>query len=330
MTEQKKITAILYGVSSIGTSIAELAIKKRVEVVAAYDSDEKKQGVDLGKFLGIGRELGVKIQNNIEKVYADVAIHCTGSHISIAFPEITELLRLGYNVISTCEELVYPINENYTIAAEIDKTAIKNNVSVLATGANPGFILDIIPIFLSLACHDVKKVTAKSTVDPLMRSFEFQQKSGAGLTKEEFRERLESGDIKSPGLSESIAMIANSLGIEIDKIKERIEPVIAELEIVTDEITIAKGHISGKEQTAIAYLNGEERIVLSLRVVVNVREPCDEIIIEGTPNINVRIIDGLHVETATAGILVNMLPKIVDSKPGLRYMNEFVPHLHMS
>lgn len=326
MAEQNKIRAVIFGLGPMGIGISELLIKRGIEIVYAFDYDEKKIGIDLGRFLGLGKDLGVKISDQMEKIDADIVIHSTTPLLDIAKDEIIGLLKQGYNVISTCEELVYPINENYTIAEEIDRVAQKNNVSVIATGSNPGFILDTLPIFLSLACHEINKIIAVSIVDPLTRNFDFQKKSGAGLTIEEFKERLLSGEIKHPGLSESIAMIANSLGIKIDKIKEKIEPIITDVEIITDEMVVPKGFVCGKEQIASALMDNEEKIVLVMKAIVNTRDPCEEIVVEGTPSINLKIIGGLHGDSATSGIVVNLIERIIGARPGLRYMNELIPH----
>lgn len=54
------------------------------------------------------------------------------------FPKIKTVLEKKINVVTTAEEMACPQAQNPELAAEIDKIAKENGVSVLGTGINPG------------------------------------------------------------------------------------------------------------------------------------------------------------------------------------------------
>mgnify|MGYP000872149448 CR=1 FL=1 len=59
------------------------------------------------------------------------------------------------DVITTAEEMCYPKVLDPEISEEMDRIAKENRVSILGTGANPGFIMDLIVIALTGVCNKV-------------------------------------------------------------------------------------------------------------------------------------------------------------------------------
>ena len=85
-------------------------------------------------------------------------------------------------------------------------------MSVLGTGVNPGYLMDIYPIMLTAICREVTKVTVLRYQDATHRRLPFQEKIGTGLTREQFEEERRAGRLRHVGLTESIHMIAARLG----------------------------------------------------------------------------------------------------------------------
>ncbi len=226
-----KIRIIQYGVGPIGAAIVRLMLQKpQLQIVGAIDVDPAKVGQDLGVTVGCGRELGVKISNDADAVLAggaDVAVHTTSSYLHQVSEQLKRCLNAGVGVVSTCEELAYPFRKHPQLSRELDRLAQQKRVAVLGTGVNPGFAMDKLALTLAAACQSVSQVRVRRIVDAARRRLPLQQKVGAGLTPEEFRALVAKGEIKHHGLPESTAMIADSLGIAVDDIRETIEPVIA-------------------------------------------------------------------------------------------------------
>ena len=71
----------------------------------------------------------------------DIVMLTTTSSLARTYDQLIQLLPYGVNVISSCEELSYPWLTSPELATKIDKLAKENNVAVLGTGVNPGFLM---------------------------------------------------------------------------------------------------------------------------------------------------------------------------------------------
>src|SRR5207253_2572678 len=77
--------------------------------------------------------------------------------------------------------------------------------------------------------------------DARIRRLPFQQKIGAGLTTEQFQKKVDDGSVRHVGLTESIAMIADSLGWTLDRIADDVQPKIAKVTISSEFLAAAPG-----------------------------------------------------------------------------------------
>jgi len=158
----------------------------------------------------------------------------------------------------------------------------------------------------------VRQVDAANRREPL------QKKIGAGTDPEEFRSQVAAGAIKHHGLPESVAMVADGLGFQVDDIIEKIEPVIAEERVVTDFVTVEAGQVAGVQQIAHALKDGKERIHMELKMYVGAGTSIDTIELQGVPNLSLTVPGGMHGDVATAAIAVNAIPVLLDANAGLR------------
>jgi 4-hydroxy-tetrahydrodipicolinate reductase len=171
-------------------------------------------------------------------------------------------------------------------------------------------------------CQKVERIRAVRVQDASPRRGPFQKKIGAGRTLEEFETLVASGTLKHVGLPESIAMIADGLGWELDDITESIEPVIATRQVKTDFVTVEPGQAAGVRQVGRGLRAGEELITLEFEAAVGGSESYDAVYITGTPNLEVVIKGGTHGDIATAAIAVNCIHRVVEARPGLLTMKD--------
>ncbi|TEU15924.1 MAG: dihydrodipicolinate reductase [Anaerolineales bacterium] len=321
-----KIRTIHYGLGSIGSGIARLVAQRAsLEIVGGIDVDEQKVGKDMGKVIGLGQTLGLRVSSNSAAVFsqteADVVLHSTGSYVEQVRPQLIEIIEAGLNVVSTCEELAYPQAQYPALAEELDTLARKHAVTLLGTGVNPGFAQDTIAIAASGVCQDVKHITVTRTVEAGERRLPLQKKVGAGLTVAEFEEKARKREIRHVGLEESATMVAHALGWQLDKVEETMEPVIAEKPLKTQFVEVKEGQVSGIHQVARGFKDDQELIVLHLYMHIGAENPGDSVVIEGTPDIELTI-KGIHGDLATAAMAVNAVPKVVNAPPGLMTMKD--------
>lgn len=323
----KKVRVVQFGCGPIGCSVTRYAWNRPdIEIVGAIDIDTSLVGRDLGEVAGIGDNLGVSISAEADAVLSqtkpDVVFLTTTSSLRAVHAEARECIEAGANVISTCEELAYPYSKEPQISADVDKEAKDKGVTVLATGVNPGFVMDAWPLFMTGICQQVNKIKAVRVQDASPRRATFQNKIGAGRTLEEFNTLVAAGTLKHIGLPESIAMIASGLGWELDKITESIEPVVARSRVETDFVVVEPGQAAGVRQVGRGSRARDELITLEFEAYVGAPESYDAVYITGTPNLEVVIRGGTPGDIATAAITVNCVHRVMDAPPGLLTMKD--------
>lgn len=327
---QNKIKVIQYGLGPIGNKITQYLSERPVfEIVGAIDIDPNKFNVDVGVLAGLTQPLGVTVTNNFkaltDKVDADIVVLTTTSSLEKLQPQVMEILSSGINIVSTCEELSYPWLTNPEIASEIDEKAKEYNVSVLGTGVNPGFLMDLLPIVMTGVCRDVEKVTIERIQDAQFRRIPFKKKIGASLTVEQFDQKVKEGTLRHVGLTESMHMIASKLGWKLDKTEDNINPVIANNRVETPGMVIEKGQVLGVEQLGYGYVNGEALLTLVFRAAIGQEDPRDRVIIKGSPDIDMKVDGGVNGDIATCAMIVNSIPVVINALPGLKTMADIQP-----
>ncbi len=320
MPNPSPIAVAQYGIGPIGAEIARLLLKKPwIKLVAAVDIDPEKIGKDLGEVIGLGHEVGVKVTADLQGK-PEVICHSTGSRLRDVRGQLKDLLGRGCHVVSTCEELSFPLDAE--IREELQKTARAFNVTLLGTGVNPGFVMDKLPLTITAVCQDVADVQIIRIQNASTRREPLQRKVGAGMTEAEFRAAVNSGKIKHMGLRESLMMVGNGLGADFDTVSdEAIEPIIADREIVTQYLRVAPGQVAGVHQTIFG--RGRINVSLELRMYVGAEAvSADRVIVRGIPDVEMEIKHGVHGDRATAAMVVNAIPRVVSARPGVLTMDD--------
>ena len=321
-----KIRVVQYGLGPIGNKITQYLLERDgVQIVGAIDSDPTKLNLDIGELAGSPVAYGVCVTDNpktlLSKVDADIVVLTTTSSLENIKSQIIEIVSFGINIVSTCEELSHPWLTNPEIADEIDVAAKMSDVSVLATGINPGFLMDFLPLAITGICRNVNKVTVERIQNAQFRRVPFQKKIGAGLTVEQFNDKVKEGTLRHVGLTESIHMIGHKIGWKLDKTEDIINPVIAIDKVTTADLTIEHGKVTGVSQIGRGYVENREVITLVFKAAIGEPNPHDRILIDGTPDIDMTIKDGINGDIATCAITVNAIPAVIKAPAGLRTMS---------
>ncbi len=320
------IRTIHAGLGPIGLQIVRASVDEQTsQPVAAVDINPELVGKRLGEVTDRQQLNAVAVEADLESTLrrvkaaggAEVLVLATGSKIPSIANQIMTAIEHGLNVVSTSEELNWPWLRHPELAEDIAKAARQYGVTVVGTGINPGFLLDLLPLLLCRPCQGIEKVTARRIVNVSLRRRQLQKKIGSGLTPEEYRALAAEGKVGHVGLGESAAMLAAGLGWEFDSVDESIEPVIAKEKTGTEYFDIEPGQVMGSHQVAqIASRNGKV-VELICRMTHGEPDPRDEVVIEGEPPVKMRIDHGIFGDTATAGCTVNIVRRVVAAGPGL-------------
>jgi hypothetical protein len=329
------IRVVQVGLGPIGQAcIPVILTKPGLALVGGVDIDPAKVGQDLGEVCGLDKKLGIAVRGDLEAALSDwhpqVVIHTTVSFLDRVEKQLEAIIRAGARVVSSTEELFYPFERDPAFCRRIDALAKEHGVAVVGTGVNPGFAMDVLPLCLSGVCTDVQRIKVTRLVDAGQRRLPLQKKVGAGISRQEFEERLATGHFGHIGLRESAQAVMAALGWPIERIEEDIQPVLAERRVETPFLVVEPGQVAGLHQVLRASSGGIERLVLELQMAVGTEGAYDGVEIAGDPPLSMRIEGGIFGDTATIGALVNAIPRIVAAKPGLRTMIELpVPHAYL-
>lgn len=322
----EKIRVILYGLGPIGSAVTKLVLKRpNLEIVGAVDIDPAKFGNDLGQVVNTGKPLGIIVESQLSKVLvktpADVVLHTTNSYFDLFKPQILEILNTGLDIVSTSEELSFPWLAHAEDALEIDTAAKNAGKTVLATGVNPGFLMDSLPLTLTAICQQVDHIEIRRAQNATSRRGPFQAKIGSGLTVEEFCRKMEAGRMGHVGLVESVGMIFHTLGKELARFETNVEPVIADAFIKTPFFEVEPGRVRGLKQVAYGYSPEGEFVSLIFIAALDNPEDQDTITITGKPNLVVTL-KGTNGDIATSAIAVNSIRRVREAVPGLVTMRD--------
>ena len=326
-----RIRVMVWGLGAMGGGIVRLAAAKpALHLVAGVDRDPAKIGMDLGEAVE-GRRLGVHVEEDpvqaLARAKPDVTVIATDSFLRVVAPQIESAVNAGSNVVCIAEEMAYPGAVDPAGTDRLDRLARQRGVTVLGTGINPGFVLDTLIIAMTGVCHEIKKIRAARINDLSPFGPTVMRTQGVGTTPEEFAAGLAAGTIVGHiGFRQSAAMIAAAVGWELERVEEVREPIISTVRRQTKYVAVEPGRVAGCRHLAYGYRRGE--LVLELehpQQVVPAAEGVetgDYISIEGTPGVSMAIRPEIPGGLGTIGVAVNMIPRIIEARPGLLTMKD--------
>jgi 4-hydroxy-tetrahydrodipicolinate reductase len=323
------IKVVQMGLGPIGNKATQYLLERRnLEIVGAIDLDPAKAGKDVAALAGLA-PIGVTVSSDMDRVLkgkkVDVVVLTTTSTMTGIMGQLTSLLPYGVNIVSSCEELSYPWVTQPDMAKQIDELAKKHQVSVLANGVNPGFLMDFLPLAMTGVCRTVRKITVERIQDATFRRIPFQKKIGAGCTQAQFQAKVKDKTLRHVGLTESLHMISARLGWKLDRTEDLISPILATHPVKMGQETIMAGQAVGVQQIGRGMVDGKEVITLFFRAAIGEPESRDRVIIDGEPSIDTCIKGGVNGDVATCAVLVNSIPTVVKARPGLRTMADIEP-----
>ncbi|HOV29311.1 MAG TPA: 2,4-diaminopentanoate dehydrogenase [Synergistales bacterium] len=332
----KPTKIVLWGVGAMGSGIARvIGQKAEMQVVGAIEADPRKVGLPLSDFTGVPEQENVPVSCSLEELpnsEPDLFIVATASRVKDVFQQVMAVLDRGLPVITTAEEMAYPWKAEPGLCAEMDKAAKEKGVAVLGTGINPGFVMDLLPVVLSAACTDVKRIRVTRVNDLSPFGPTVLREQGVGLTAEEFARKVEEGSLEGHvGFLQSIAMISDALGLGVDRIEQFKEPIVSSVRREEKGIVVNPGQVAGCSQTGIGYRKGEPVVELihpqQIHPHLEGVATGDTVELFGTPDIRLEIRPEIPGGTGTIALAVNSIPLVLKARPGLLTLLDLpLPH----
>lgn len=326
----KPIRVLQWGLGAMGSGMARLMLEKSgLQIVAAVDARPDYAGKDLGEVLKVDRKLDVTITSDpdsvLDKAKVDIVVIATTSWLTEQISDLKKIIKAGINCISIAEEMADAYAQSPELAAQLDALCKSNKVSILGTGVNPGFVLDLLVVVLTGGNHTVKRIEASRVNDLSPYGPTVMKSQGVGITPAAFMAGIEDGSIVGHvGFPESIHMISDALGLGVDRIEQMREPIISNVYRETPHVKVQPGMVAGCSHTGIGYRGDKEVIRLihpqQIHPQLEGQDTGDYIHIFGKPEIHMSIKPEVAGGIATMGLAVNMITHVVAATPGLKRM----------
>ena len=326
----KEVKVIIWGLGAMGGGMADMLLQKKGVEIVGVAGRGAKIGTSMYDYIKTerGDRPDVLIQaaeDIIKPGAADVVLLCTDSFTKNAFPRLKFIIEQGINVITSAEEMAYPKAQSPELAEELDKIAKANGVSCLGTGINPGHIMDMLVLVMTGCMVDVehilsRRVNSLSPFGPVV-----MEEQGIGISVEEFKERKANGTMSGHvGFAESVGMIAEGMGLSVKEFKQDMNPITTDVDRKSPYGFAAAGSCAGVAMEADAVLDNGMEVRMEHPQQIEPEQvgvtTGDYVIIKGTPSVNMLNTPEVEGGLGTIAMCVNMIPHIINAKPGLHSM----------
>ena len=347
--ETSPLRVVVWSTGSIGR-IAIRAVHRRpdLDLVGVWVHSPSKAGKDAGDLVN-GEPIGVITTGDAQALIdlkPDCVIYAASGpeRDAASVPDYVRLLKAGINVVTTSSvRLINPATFDPPYLAELREAADTGGASIYASGIEPGFILEEVPILLATQSSAIRSIHAYeiglyddyAVAEPMMDGMGF----GRPMDFEPF--------ICIPGAithewAGGIYRIGSALGVQVEEIREFVErrPTDRILEVACG--TLETGTGGAVRIQAIGIVDGREAITIEhvTRMAADLApdwptadaDLAYRIEIEGEPNMRCDFsyslddsrlsgIDGMAAGAgamvATAMRVANAVPYVVAAKSGV-------------
>lgn len=335
---------VVWGTGNVGRpAIRAVAAHRELELAGVVVADPAKVGVDAGTLANIDR-LGVVASDDVEQAMAadiDAVVYAVNSdfrpHESQA--EVEALLRSGSNVVTpSFYPLYHPPSSPPALAEPIRSACREGGSSIFASGVDPGWICDILPLFLTSVSADITEIRSQEIFN-----YALYDQPDAVRTLIGFGGPM---DTTPPMLLDFalemvwgpvVRVVADGLGVDVDAIETHVEKRPLERTVTVDGMgDFDEGTLGAFRFEVRGIVDGQPLIVMEH--ITRIDDDCapewplphhgqglHAVTITGRPELTVEVHGIEHGEPGAAGggnasaanRIVNAIPEVVAADSGI-------------
>lgn len=334
----RKLRVFQYGTGKMSVYTMRYVYEKGAEIVGAVDINPQVIGKDIGEIMR-GDNKGVFVRDvkeardAIKESNPDIVIITTMSLIADVEEALTICAELGVNAITTCEEAFFPMNSNPGITKKIDELAKQNGCTITGSGYQDIYWGQLITSIAG-STQKITKIKGSSSYNVEDYGIALAEAHGAGLTLDEFDEKVASADRVSDEERKAVidrgeympsymwnvnGWLAAKLGLTVVSQTQKCVPQTYKEDIFSSTLnmTVKAGDATG--MSAVVTTETKEGITIESECIGKVYGPDEfdknEWTVYGEPDTTITVNRPATVELTCASI-VNRLPDVVNARPG--------------